>query len=279
MSNKITLKQLFQTILPIIILLWLWEIFSSVRILNPALFSKPSLIFTSIYNMSFVNVVSVSIPIVNFEIKLGILIVDIIASLNRLVISFILAGLIGTIIGLMMGFNQYFHKFIDPLITMLMPIPGIAWAPIFLVWLGFGDPTLLIVGLIAAFFPIVQNVSAATAAIDQKMVWASRSMGVTNRGLFIHILLPHSFPFLFTGFKLGLARGWRTIIAVELIAGTLTGLGVMIFTAREFLQPYKIYGGIMVLALIYFIIELGIRYIEKNTIEKWGMVDVGVLHG
>ncbi|MFX1515635.1 MAG: ABC transporter permease [Promethearchaeota archaeon] len=279
MVNKTAIKQALQSSLPIIIVLLCWELLSSMRILNPALFSKPSLIFTSIYKMLVIDVVSIPIPIVNLEMNLGILVVDIIASLNRLIISFILAGVIGIITGLMMGSNQYVRKFLDPIITMMMPIPGIAWAPIFLVWLGFGDPTLLVVGLIAAFFPIVQNVSAATASIDQKMIWASQSMGATNRGLLLHVLLPHSFPFLFTGFKLGLARGWRTIIAVELIAGTLTGLGVMIFTAREFLQPYKIYGGIMVLALIYFTIELGIRYIEKNTIEKWGMVDIGVLHG
>ena len=279
LTRNITVKQVLQAILPIIVLLLLWEIFSSVRILNPALFSKPSVIFASIYTLMFIDVVSVPIPIINFDVRIGILFVDIFASLNRLIISFILAGVIGIIVGLMMGSNKYVHKFLDPIITVLMPIPGIAWAPIFLVWFGFGDPTLLVVGLIAAFFPIVQNVSAATTSIDQKMIWASRSMGVSNPGLFLHVLLPHSFPFLFTGFKLGLARGWRTIIAVELIAGTLTGLGVMIFTAREFLQPYKIYGGIMVLALIYFAIELGIRYIEKNTIEKWGMVNVGVLHG
>lgn len=285
LNRNITIKQVLNTILPIIVFLLCWEIFSSIKMLNPTLFSKPSLIFTSIYKMLFLDVVTVpitlnfGISIVYFEVNLGTLVVHILASLNRLIISFFLAGIIGIIIGLLMGSNRYIHKFLDPIITLLMPIPGIAWAPIFLVWLGFGDPTLLVVGVIAAFFPIVQNVDAATTSIDQKMIWASRSMGVTDLGLFIHVLLPNSFPFLFTGFKLGLARAWRTIIAVELIAGTLTGLGVMIFTAREFLQPYKIYGGIIVLAIIYFSIELGIRLIEKNTIEKWGMVNIGVLHG
>jgi len=103
-------------------------------------------------------------------------------------------------------------------------------------------------------------------------------MGSTKRTIFLKVLLPNSFPYLFTGFKLGLARAWRTIIAVELLSGLTWGIGVMIFTAREYLQPSKIYGGIIVLAVLYFIIELMIRFIERETVEKWGMTNVGFVY-
>ncbi|MFX0125669.1 MAG: ABC transporter permease [Candidatus Hodarchaeota archaeon] len=283
MVNKNYVIRILNSIVPLLVLLIIWEILSSLQILNPALFSRPTRIFGTIFNMLFIDLIPapISIPFVMDEVivlYVGTLVFDIFSSLFRLSISFILASVIGILIGLVMGSSQYVHKFVDPIITVLMPIPGIAWAPIFLVWLGFGDPTLLAVGFLAAIFPIIQNVSAATTSIDQKMVWASQSMGANNHMVLTKVLIPHSFPFLLTGFKLGIARAWRTIIAVELIAGTLAGLGVMIFIAREFLQPYKIYGGIIVLALIYFAIELGIRQIEKRTIQKWGMVYVGELY-
>lgn len=86
------------------------------------------------------------------------------------------------------------------------------------------------------------------------------------------MLLPWSAAYIFTDFKLALARGWRTIIAVEMIAATLLGLGYIIFDARDYLRPSIIYGGIMILAVVFFLIENVVRLIEKRTIEKWGMV-------
>jgi ABC-type nitrate/sulfonate/bicarbonate transport system permease component len=68
-----------------------------------------------------------------------------------------------------------------------------------------------------------------------------------------------------------LARGWRTIIAVEMMAASLLGLGYMIFSARDYLRPSIIYGGIIVLAVTYFLIENVIKWIERRTVEKWGM--------
>jgi NitT/TauT family transport system permease protein len=57
-----------------------------------------------------------------------------------------------------------------------------------------------------------------------------------------------------------------------MIAASLWGLGFMIFDARDYLQPSIIYGGIIVLAALYFFIESLIKLIEQKTIEKWGMV-------
>ncbi|MFX1253986.1 MAG: ABC transporter permease [Promethearchaeota archaeon] len=257
-----TIRAIIYSTIPLAGFLILWELLSGLAIIKPALFSSPSEIFLTIIDMA---------------IK-GELWQDIFTSLYRLIISFILAAVIGIGVGLLMGWSSLVHDLLDPIITFLMPIPGIAWTPIFLVWFGFGDPTLIPVGILVTFFPIVQNVAAATKAIDQKMVWAARSLGANHQQVISRVLLPHSSPYLLTGFKLGLARGWRTIIAVELIAGSKFGLGAMIFTAREFLQPYKIYAGIIMLAILYFSIELLIKLIERVTIERWGMIDVGVFH-
>ncbi|NIP67009.1 ABC transporter permease subunit, partial [Candidatus Bathyarchaeota archaeon] len=168
----------------------------------------------------------------------------------------------------------YLYQFFDPLITVAMPIPGIAWAPIFILHpnLGFSDYTIVAVGALAGFFPVLYNTAAGVRSVERKLVWSARSMGASRRTVFQKIYLPSSAPHLFTGLKLGLARAWRTMIAVELIAGSLSGLGYMIFEARENTQPYKIYGGIVILAIIYFLFELIIRWLEKNSIQKWGMV-------
>jgi ABC-type nitrate/sulfonate/bicarbonate transport system permease component len=95
-------------------------------------------------------------------------------------------------------------------------------------------------------------------------------MGANKKLLLLKVLFPWSLAYIITGIKLGLARGWRTLIAVEMIAASLWGLGVMIFDAREFLLTDIIYGGILIMAVIFFILEKTIiKFLEKNTIEKW----------
>ena len=195
------------------------------------------------------------------------------ASLYRLFLALVIATVAGVVLGVLMGANRHVYSFFDPLITIIMPIPGIAWAPIFMIWLGFGDPTIITVGTVAAFFPIVYNTAAGIRSIDQKLIWAARSTGANRATVFFRVHIPASAAYIFTGFKLGLAQAWRTIIAVEMLAATLWGLGYMIFDARDYLCPSIIYGGIIILAVIYLLIErIFIGWLERRTIIKWGMI-------
>jgi len=249
-------------LIPVVLLLLGWEIFAWLEIINPALISRPSEIFELLYDLTK--------PTARF---LGhSIFLDIYTSLYRLLYSFTIAGFSGIALGMLMGRSKILYRFFDPLITMAMPVPGIAWAPIFMLWLGFGDPTIITVGALAAFFPIVYNTVAGVRSIDEKLIWSARSMGADEKTVFLKVFLPWSAAYIFTGFKLALARGWRTIIAVEMMAASLLGLGYMIFAARDYLRPSIIYGGIIVLAVTYFLIENMVKWIERRTVEKWGMV-------
>ena len=96
-----------------------------------------------------------------------------------------------------------------------------------------------------------------------------------NKTIFFKVLIPNSYPFLFTGLKLSLARSWRTIVATEFMSAAASGLGFLIFFSQALETSYtrvSIYAGIFVLAIVFYVIELGIKLIEKQNIEKWGMV-------
>lgn len=258
------LTSAFYFLIPIIVLLVAWEVYSRLGDVNSVLLSRPSDIFLAIAKL-FTSQTSSGH---------SVLLTHILSSLFRLFVALVVASIVGIGLGILMGVNGRIYKFLDPLITVIMPIPGIAWAPIFMLWLGFGDPTIITVGAIAAFFPIVYNTAAGIRSIDQRLVWAARSMGIDNAAMLFKVHIPATAAYIFTGFKLGLAQAWRTIIAVEMLAATLWGLGYMIFDARDYLQPSIIYGGIIVLAVIYILIErLLIGWMEKKTIARWGMVE------
>jgi ABC-type nitrate/sulfonate/bicarbonate transport system permease component len=185
----------------------------------------------------------------------------------------LLGILSGTLGGVLMGTRRGLYRFFDPLITFFMPIPGIALAPLFIIWLGFGDPTIIAVGSIAAFFPLAYNTAAGVRSIDPQLVRAARIMGVGKTAILFDVYLPWAAGYVLLGLKLGLARCWRTVVAVEFVAAASWGLGYMIWDAAEYLRAGVVYGGIVLLIIIYFVIEKGlINTLEKYTVEKWGMV-------
>jgi len=270
-------KRLMVTVLrfvtPIFVLLVVWELLSAFHVMNPVLLPRPSVIIHDLYEI----LTTASMGQTSSKVAHSILLTHILTSLYRLICSFSIGICAGIPMGILIGRNRYARNYFEPLISLIMPVPGIAWAPIFMLWLGFGDLTIITVGALVSFFPIVYNTAAGVRSVDKYLVWASWTMGATKRTIFFKVLIPSAAAYIFTGLKLGLARGWRTIIAVEMIAGSIWGLGFMIFDAREFLQTTYIYGGIMVLALIFFLIEnTGIRWLEKKTIGKWGMITEAV---
>ena len=175
--------------------------------------------------------------------------------------------------GLAMGLNRYLYRFLDPLITVIMPIPGIAIAPLFIVWLGFGDATIIGVGILATFFPVVYNMAAGVRTVDMQLVRAAQIMGADRMTTIFSVYLPWAASHLLLGIKLGLARCWRTIVAVELIAAANWGLGYMIWDAAEYLRAGVVYGGILIMIITYYILEKFIlEQVEKQTLVKWGML-------
>ncbi|MHA1354714.1 MAG: ABC transporter permease [Candidatus Heimdallarchaeota archaeon] len=282
-NNKKKFLQILYTIIAVVIFLGGWEILCATNVLQEPKFFAPSRIFVEI----------------GVLFKAGTIFSYILASLFRLLFTFILAAVFGTIIGLLMGSNKFANDFIQPIVTFFMPVPGIAWAPLFFVWIGFksfferwgwveqgswlrdflrGNPILIPIGFIAAIFPIIHNVYVATQSVDQKLVWAAKTMGAGSGYIFRKVYLFNSMPFLFTGFKLGLARGWRTIIATEFLATAAMGLGYFIFDSAQQqtnLARLDIYAGLFVMAVVYYLIETTIGLAEKSTIEKWGMVRSG----
>ncbi len=260
-DNREKVKRYVLPLIPLSLFFISWELLSATGTIG-ALISSPTEIIDSLLELS-VNTTENGYPV---------LLVHIFSSLYRLAISYFIALSLGIGFGALVGRSKGAYRFFDPIFTTLMPIPGIAWAPLFIIWLGFGNSTILTVGVLAAFFPIFYNTAAGVRGIDKSLVRAAEIMGVKKWKKFFKVYIPGALDQIITGLKLGLARCWRTIIAVEMIAASLWGLGFMIFDAREYLNPSVVYGGIIVLAVIYYIVENNLfEYLEKKTVEKWGI--------
>jgi len=191
----------------------------------------------------------------------------------RLLAGFALAGVIGVTIGVLMGRSRRAEDFLLPLVSIGAPIPGLAYAPLFLLWFGLGNvSSILLVGFVSAF-PIIFNSWTGVKAVKEIWVRSAQAMGASDRRLFRHVILPGALPYILTGLRLGLAQAWRILVAVEMLAAVPWGLGWLIFGARKFLNTDIMLAGIVVIAIIGLALEkLVFQKIENYTVVRWGMI-------
>jgi NitT/TauT family transport system permease protein len=203
----------------------------------------------------------------------GILALHALATLLRLVAGFGLGAVAGVLLGLLMGRVPWAEDVFLPLVSVGNPIPGLAYAPLFVIWFGLGDlPAVLLVGFAAAF-PVAVNTWTGVRAVKEIWIRSALAMGAREHQLFRKVVLPGSLPYVLTGLRLGLARAWRVLVAVEMLTSVRDGLGWLIFGAREFLNTDVMLAGIAVIGLVGLALEkLVFERLEQLTVVRWGMM-------
>jgi ABC-type nitrate/sulfonate/bicarbonate transport system permease component len=203
----------------------------------------------------------------------GILPHHAIETVLRLLSGFGLAAVLGVGIGVLMGRSRRAEDIILPLVSILAPIPGLAYAPLFLLWFGPGEVSAVLLVAFVSMFPMIFNSWTGVKAVKEIWLRSAQAMGADDRRVFRHVIVPGALPYILTGLRLGLAQAWRILVAVEMLAAVPWGLGWLIFGAREFLNTDAMMAGIVVIALIGLGLEkLVFQKIEDYTVVRWGMM-------
>lgn len=150
------------------------------------------------------------------------------ASLRRILVSFVLASLVGVSLGVAFGIFPRFRRVFWPVFSILRPIPPLAWIPIVVLWTGIvGDTSKDIIIFIGIVMAIVINTYAGTSQTDELLLKAGKTLGASQRQLLFDIILPNSIPSILAGMKTGLSTGWMSLVAAEMIAAK-EGIGFLI---------------------------------------------------
>jgi ABC-type nitrate/sulfonate/bicarbonate transport system permease component len=191
----------------------------------------------------------------------------------RILIGMSIAAVIGTALGIAMGRVKWFEKFMVPILSMLLPIPALAWSPILVLWFGLGNTTMVFITAFAAALPVISSTWTGVKTVNPVWIRAAKSMNAERMTLFWKVIFPAALPFILSGFRIGLARAWRAGIAGEMVAASDWGLGYAIFDSREELDTTFMLVGIATIALVGFVMEKFIfEKFENVTVVKWGML-------
>jgi sulfonate transport system permease protein len=165
--------------------------------------------------------------------------------------------------------------FLETLTAMFNPLPAIALLPLALIWFGLGTGSIVFVLIHSVLWAVALNTHSGFLAVSNTLRMVGRNYGLRGLGYVGRILIPAAFPSILTGFKIGWAFAWRTLIAAELVFGVSSGsggLGWFIYENKNQLEIPSVFAGLLTVIVIGLLVENVIfRTVELRTVRRWGM--------
>lgn len=156
----------------------------------------------------------------------------ILASMIRITTGFCLATILGIALGLIMGWNLTLRAIVKPLFDLFRPVPGLAWIPLFIIWIGINETTNVVIIIAGAFVPVAMNTYHGITHVDPLLVDAGTVLGANSRQMLLNVVLPDAIPAIVAGMKTALGSSWMAVVASEMIVAR-KGLGFIILSAME----------------------------------------------
>jgi ABC-type nitrate/sulfonate/bicarbonate transport system permease component len=188
--------------------------------------------------------------------------------LRRVFGGFAIAAVIAPPLALVLASSWTLRCIMLPLVTLLRPIPPIAWIPLAILWFGLGDPPSYFITALAAFFPIFLNAFAGGQHLEREHVNAARSLGAGRASLLVRIMMPSALPMIATGLRIGLGQAWMAVVTAELVAAQ-SGLGFMIQASRLNLETSRVLVGMTLIGMLGALMTAALGVIERRLIVPW----------
>jgi ABC-type nitrate/sulfonate/bicarbonate transport system permease component len=193
-------------------------------------------------------------------------------SLGRFLIGLTTASAAGMTVGLVLGYSRGLREHLYPMVSILQPIPSLAWIPVAILLFGLGDFSTIFIIFMASIWSVIVNTVAGAESVPENYIRVAHMFRMQRIEIFTKIVIPHSIPYLINGLRISVANSWRALVAAEMIATTGTGLGYVIIQSRWNLDYTTALACIVIIAIIGYLMEKVLfQRLEYATLRKWGM--------
>jgi NitT/TauT family transport system permease protein len=193
---------------------------------------------------------------------------DFVVSMTQFALGFLLAAAIAIPLGLLMGTSQRLFDYGDPWLTILYTTPNVALAPLFIIWLGFGNSSHVAIIALVALFPILINTIDGVRAVEEEWSEVGAAFRANRPEIFAKIDIPGSLPYIFTGLRLALARALVGVVVADLF-GASAGLGYLLINAAQAFKTADVFVAVSVLAALGVFLTGTLRYLQ-GRLMPWG---------
>jgi ABC-type nitrate/sulfonate/bicarbonate transport system permease component len=226
-----------------------WEAVFLIVPLNTLFISKPSLIVLGWFDLS---------------ISTGDLWHDLAVSAIPFAYGFVAAVIVGVAIGILMGWRVRVGYALDPMMTMLYASPLVALAPLVVVFFGVGVAGKAIIIFLLSVFPFIFNVAAGVRAVDRLLINVVRSLGGTEKDLYVKVIVPSVLPYIVAGTRIAIGRALIGVLVAEFFAAS-EGIGYAIARFGDLFALDKMFACIITIMVIAVALTESVRWAERTA--------------
>jgi NitT/TauT family transport system permease protein len=188
--------------------------------------------------------------------------------------GFILGSMLGALVGYLLGMSPAAELALSPYILALQIAPKVAFAPLFILWMGFTVYPKILVAILIVFFPVMVNVLTAVRTVDPDLINLARAFKATRAQIFWKIEFPTSMPPMFAGLRIGATLAVVGVVVGELVGGNM-GLGYLLTLGEGQANTPMVFVSIVMLTVVGGIAYLGVILVERRVLHYLPARSVG----
>jgi NitT/TauT family transport system permease protein len=194
------------------------------------------------------------------------LVVHVLSTVTIATAGFVIGSFLGAAMGYILGMSVFIEKVLSPYILGLQIAPKVAFAPLFIMWLGYNAWPKLLVTILVVFFPILVNVLQSMKTVDRDLINLARAYSMSRLQIFWKIEVPASMPALMAGLRIGATLAVIGVTVGELVGGN-TGLGYLITFGEGQANTAMVFNAIVLLTLIGIVLYGAVAMIETRVLH------------
>lgn len=217
-------------------------------------------------------------------ISMGSLLSNVLVSLIRVLMGYIVAVALAIPLGILMGTYGRVYSMLNNFLSLFRPIPPLAWVPLVTAWFGVSSLagplgleqgqwyiylsnlkfSMLFIIFIGAFYPILTSTIYGVKNVHHTLIEASRVLGADEWTIFRKVVLPAAMPSIVTGLRIGLGIAWMCLVSAEMLPGSLSGIGYLITHAYTLASTDIVIAGMVCIGCVGAFMDLIFRYVEEK---------------
>jgi NitT/TauT family transport system permease protein len=182
-------------------------------------------------------------------------------TMQEIVMGFALSVITAIPMGLLIALSPAAKQTLYPFLMFVQLVPKIAIAPLFVVWVGFGMTSKVLLTLLLTFFPLLLASIAGFQILDQRLLYLTRSMGATFWQTFRYLRFPAALPVIFGGLKTSATIAATAAIVAEFV-GANKGLGYILLQATGTLDTTYVFAILFLLTIIGLLLNTVVELAE-----------------
>ncbi len=233
-------------VLVLIVFFILWELLARFKVIDAFITSQPTRILKTIVNLYNEGELFKHIGITCLETIIG----------------FTFGTILGTVIAIILWWSEFLSKVSEPYLVVLNSLPKIALGPVFIIWIGPGPASIIVMALAISLIVTILEVLNGLIAVDGNKIKLIKTFGASKIQILSKLVLPSSFPSIVNALKINVGLSWVGVIVGEFLVSK-AGIGYLIVYGGQVFQLDLVMTSVIILCAAAALMYQGVVYIEK----------------